>query len=280
MNNIIIPNPRELKEKEKAILYGGKDKLHVISDFDRTLTKAFVNGEKFPSIISILRAENYLTPDYSEKSYALKNQYSPIEIDNTIPLDEKKKSMYEWWTNHFNLLIESKLNIKDIQKVVESKKIQLRGKCSDLLKILNNKKIPLVIMSASGLGTDSIKLFLEKEKEFYSNIQIISNGFKWDGEGYAIGIKKPIIHVFNKDEASIPKQIHDKIKNRKNVILLGDSLGDLGMISGFDYDNLIKIGFLNEDAEKDLEEYKKNYDVVILNDGDMSYVNKLIKKIN
>ncbi|MBU1349747.1 hypothetical protein KJ978_03455, partial [Patescibacteria group bacterium] len=48
----------------------------------------------------------------------------------------------------------------------------------------------------------------------------------------------------------------------------------------FDYDNLIKIGFLNENVKENLEEYKKNYDVVILNDGSMEYVNDLLNEIN
>lgn len=63
-------------------------------------------------------------------------------------------------------------------------------------------------------------------------------------------------------------------------MLLGDSLGDLGMIIGFDYNNLLKVGFLNEDVERDLKEYKENFDVIITNDSNMDYVNNIIKQIN
>ena len=73
--------------------------------------------------------------------------------------------------------------------------------------------------------------------------------------------------------------IRKELEHRKNVLLLGDSLGDLQMTDGFDYENLIKIGFLNYQDEEKLEDYKKVYDVVILNDGAMSYVNGLLKKI-
>ena len=51
------------------------------------------------------------------------------------------------------------------------------------------------------------------------------------------------------------------------------------MIEGFPYDNLIKIGFLNENVEENLESYKKSYDVVILGDGDFGFVNELIVEI-
>lgn len=51
------------------------------------------------------------------------------------------------------------------------------------------------------------------------------------------------------------------------------------MIKGFDYKNIIKVGFLNENIEENLEQYKHNFDVVIINDGSMNYVNKLLREI-
>ena len=51
------------------------------------------------------------------------------------------------------------------------------------------------------------------------------------------------------------------------------------MVKGFDYENLIKIGFLNENVEENLESFKANYDVLILNDSSMDYINKLLREI-
>jgi len=70
-----------------------------------------------------------------------------------------------------------------------------------------------------------------------------------------------------------------EIKNRKNVVLLGDNVEDIEMVKGFDYDNIIKIGFLNKDVEKNIGNYKKAFDIVILNDSNMNYVNSLMKEI-
>ena len=56
----------------------------------------------------------------------------------------------------------------------------------------------------------------------------------------------------------------------------------LGLAQGFNtfyYKNLIKIGFLNEEIDKLKDIYKKSFDAVILNDGSMDYVNKLLKEI-
>jgi len=51
------------------------------------------------------------------------------------------------------------------------------------------------------------------------------------------------------------------------------------MIKGLNYKNVIKVGFLNEEIKKNLEAYRQNFDVLILNDGDMNYVNNLLKEM-
>ena len=84
MKNVIIANIGLLVEKIKKFQEGGIEKMQVISDFDKTLTKSIINGEKANSVISILRDENYLTPDYSARAKALFSTYHPFEIDFTL----------------------------------------------------------------------------------------------------------------------------------------------------------------------------------------------------
>lgn len=126
-----------------------------------------------------------------------------------------------------------------------------------------------------------IEGFLRKYKRLYDNVHIIANYFIFDKNGIAIGRREPPIHTFNKKEIEIKEienpQAYKNLLKRKNVLLLGDTIGDIDMIEGFPYKNLLKIGFLNENINEQLEHYKKAYDVVILNDGDFSFVNKLIK---
>ena len=275
-----IINEEELKKKIKIFKNQGLNKVHIVSDFDKTLTTNLVNGKKVPSIISVLRDGSYLTSDYAEKAQKLYNKYHPIEIDHKLSIEARKKAMNEWWTEHFKLLIKSKLNKKDIKKVVESGKVKLRGGISEFLAFLHNNNIPLIIISGNGLGGDSISMFLEKEGRLYSNIHIVSNSFEFDEKGDAIAVKEPIIHGMNKDETILHNlPFFNEIKNRKNIILLGDSLGDPDMVTGFNYENIIKIGFLNEKIKESLEKYSELYDVLILNDGNMDFINSLLKQI-
>lgn len=277
--DIVISDPDKLEGTKKAI--AGSGNLHVLSDFDRTLIRSFVNGESVSSLISVLYNQNYLTPEYGPKAQELHKKYYAIELDSKIPREEKKKSMLEWWTLHFDLLIKSGLNKKDLEKVVSSGKIQFREGINEFVDFLRDKDIPLVIMSSNGLGGDSIRMCFEREKRLYNNIYIISNVFEWDSEGRAVSVKQPIIYGMNKDETIINNypDIFDKVKDRKNVILLGDSLDDVGMTAGFNYENIIKIGFLNEKVEENLDNYKKIFDVIILNDGSLNFVNKLLKEL-
>jgi 5'-nucleotidase len=278
--NIIIVDNERLESLKNEISEDGILKFYVISDFDRTLTKLFVNGEKIHSLISILRNGDYLVPEYGEQAKALFNQYHPIEIDPKIPLIEKKKITEEWWKRHFEVLIKFGLNKKHIEKIIDSGKIKLREGGLEFLDFLYQNQIPLLIISSSGLGNEAISQVLKKEGKLYSNIYIISNFLEWDEKGNFIGAKEPIIHSMNKNGSLIKKlPIFKIIKNKRNLLLLGDNIEDCQMIDGLDYKNVIKIGFLNEEIDKNLNVYKNNFDVLILNDGDMNYLNNLLREI-
>ncbi len=118
---------------------------------------------------------------------------------------------------------------------------------------------------------------MEWQKLYFPNIYIESNSFIWDENWYAIWKGSEIIHTFNKDEKILKenKEIYSKIENRRNVILLWDSLWDVGMIDWFECDNLIKIGFLNKEIDINLDIYKQNYDVVITGDWDFSFISDI-----
>ena len=69
MQNVIIPRPKEFKEKKKKIIKEGKEKLHVLSDFDSTLTKGAIKGRRSPSLIAQLREKDYISKEYAKKAH-------------------------------------------------------------------------------------------------------------------------------------------------------------------------------------------------------------------
>lgn len=278
MENIIIVDKQKFEKTLSNIKNDWYKDLHILSDFDKTLTKEFIDWEKRPSLISILRRQNILWEEYSKKAYELFDYYNPIEISPILDIFEKKKQMTIWWEKHLDLLVQSWLKRQDIDKAINSWIIRFREWVISFLDFMNKEKVPVVVISANWLGADSNYLFLEQNWVNFDNIKIISNSFIWDDNWIAIWYNKPVIHVFNKDETVLKDfpEIYNEINSRKNVILLWDSLWDPGMIEGFDYDNLLKIWFLNDNIDELLEEYKKLYDIVIVWDWDFGFINEIL----
>lgn len=282
MDNIIIPNPELLNKKIAKIKEQGKESMHVLSDFDRTLTHSSVNGARTPSLISHLRNGNYLTEDYAEKAKALFNKYHPIEMSASFGEAEKAERMKEWWSLHYKLLANSGLNQETIKKatsdIIKEGSIRLREGTGKFLNNLDKNNIPMVIISSAGIG-NMIQDFLKEQDLLLSNIHIIGNMLEFNKEGKFTGIKdNRIIHVMNKREVELDGlPIYPELQKRKNVILLGDSLDDLQMIENLDYENLISIIFL-ENTET-LELVRQKFDVIITDDGDFNYINELLGEL-
>jgi len=279
MANILISNPEDFDQKLQNIIAWWPEHFHVIADFDRTLTKTFAEGK--PTVSLITRLQNgFFPPEYADKSNAIFHKYHPIEIDSTIPLDEKKNAMVKRWNEQFTLMLSYGLTRKIIEDAMASEETNFRSGCGDMFDLLKKYNIPMLILSASWLGYDSIYYCLKHENKLYDNIDIISNDFVRDEDGKAIGVREPIIHSFNKDETVVKNfPIYEDIKDRKNILLLGDWLWDAQMADGFDYETIIKIWFLNDDTPQNREQFQKTFDLIILDNGPMDEVNSLLEKI-
>lgn len=274
----------EISERAKNLIEqfraDGPNRLHVISDFDRTLTYGMDNGIKTPSIISMLRDGNHLSEAYARKAHALFDHYHPIEIDPALSLEQKKGAMHEWWTAHNALLLEEGLSRADLEDIVHNGYVRFRAGAAEWLDLLHKYNIPLIVFSASGCG-DAVRMFFQKINRNYPNIYYVVNRFLFNKEGRAIGAQEPLIHTFNKDEAVLAEipEIFKAVRARHNVLLLGDSLGDAGMSNGFISATILKVGFLNDDDAQQREAYRKVFDIVLEGDGDFAMINKLTKEI-
>lgn len=274
----------ELKDKIEIIKKDGVDKLQIISDFDATLTMAWnLDGSKSSNSISVFRNEGYLGDDYVKESTALFEKYHPIEVDETISIDEKNDAMVEWWSKHFDLLVKYGITKDVISDVVENRLIHVRRGFENFLDLIIRNQIPLLIFS-SGVG-DLIKFYLESIGRNNENIHIVSNIWKYDEKGKFIGLDNHLIHSQNKNMVDVSKtKYFGDVKNRKNIILMGDSLGDLKMSEGFDYDNIITIGFFNKkksDSDYDIarEKYEDSFDLIVEGDMALEIVLNLIEDI-
>ena len=132
---------------------------------------------------------------------------------------------------------------------------------------------------------DVIEIFLQKEipafKHNHETSHIVSNFIRYNDQGRLLAFNEQLIHSFNKNEY----EIHDtpyfqSIVNRPNVILLGDTPGDVGMSAGMkNLKQILKIGFLNGSTPEKLELYQSIFDLVICDNPTFDVPNEILKAI-
>ena len=271
-----ISDEEGFHRKVAAVQRGGPASLHVISDFDLTLSRALIGGKKVPSMFALIRAGDYLGRDYAQQAYALYDRYRPVELDPTLSWDERVTKMHEWWSSHVDLMVSCGMSREVLGRVVDDHEGILKDGASRLLGRLRAAGVPVLVFS-SGLS-DLIKAFLEKEGLLLDNMHLIANFFSFDEHGRATGYDGELVHSYNKSEVQLSSlPFFERIRDRRNVLLLGDSLGDPRMADGLDHDTIIKVGFC---YDKDrVESYLESYDVVITDDDSLSYPDELCSQL-
>lgn len=276
--HIIITHPERVTETKRKIREAGPNKFHILADFDNTLTRAFVEGVKAWPIIAELRNKKYLTSDYAPQAHALYEKYAPLERDPALDPQQRREKMHEWWMTHFDLLVRSGFSKDIIKDVVEKSSLQFRVGFEHFISYLEKHNIPLVIMSAA--PGDLLLEYLRHADLLRTHVHVIANLYEFDQQGKAVKIHEPIIHSLNKSEVVIQGfPVFESIRERTNILLMGDSLGDAGMAEGFPYDEIIKFGFLNQDREARLAEYTEHFDIVQTDDGSLDCINELLAEL-
>eukprot|EP00126_Sphaerothecum_destruens_P011337 Sdes_comp20902_c0_seq1m18068 len=194
--------------------------------------------------------------------------------------------MEEWWEKAHQAIIKSGVKVSDISLMVKKSNTKFREGAERFFETSALHHVPLLIFSA-GIG-NILEEVIRQRAKFHKNMSVISNYIEFSPvDGKIQGFRGKTIHVFNKNEFAVANNVcgnnQDDIENdihsRKNVLLLGDGLGDLAMSDGSDFQEIIRIGFLNDKIQERLESYKKSFDIVILNDGTFHKVNEILTKI-
>ncbi|CAL9155739.1 unnamed protein product [Musa hybrid cultivar] len=269
---------------------GEEDRNPVIADFDGTLTRYWIDGRRGQTSHGLLQQGN---AEYDAKRQALYEYYHPLEISPTIPIEEKTKLMEEWWEKTHGLLIEGGVTYDAIKKSVSEATIAFRDGVVELFEFLEELDVPVLVFSA-GLADIIEEVFRQKLHRSFKNVKVVSNRMVFDEKGCLVAFKGKTIHVLNKNEHALDMAapIHDKfgypngynpdsvlMKERTNVLLLGDHVGDLGMSDGLSYENRIAVGFLNNNTEMSFKSYLDAFDVVYLNDASMRGVVELVSQL-
>ncbi len=184
MNNIVISD-NYLFKVEQMIL-GGKDDLLVMADFDRTLTKAFDSEGDKMSPGRLMRGLEVFQGKISEEIEDLYLKYKIIEADNKFKKREKIEALSDCYRRQMRIMVKAGFNKDMLKDLVDNYEINFRDRFDSFVDYLSVNKIPLIIVSAA--WGDLIELYLKKEGCLKERVYVVSNFFKFERHGKAIGI--------------------------------------------------------------------------------------------
>lgn len=269
MDHVLIADQAALQDKIAQLKSQTKnEQLCVVSDWDRTLTKARTEDGQDATSYSAIAHGAYLGEAYRVEMDHLYARYRPIEISQTISHREKQKAMRDWWTAALAMMQKYGLTEEVIEDIAIRDFMRLRDGSIDLFKILADREIPLLILSA-GIG-NVIAKYLKVRALLTSNVAITANKLIFE-HGAVAGFCEPVIHSFNKAR-------HASV-SRGCVLLIGDTIEDAQMVNDAQANCIIRVGFLNESVEENSATYLRAYDVVICNDASMVPVIELLETL-
>ncbi|XP_073350395.1 cytosolic 5'-nucleotidase 3-like [Pagrus major] len=274
--SVCMRDPQRVQEILQSMVKAGSNTVQVISDFDMTLTRFAYNGKRCPTCHNILDNSKLISNECREQLKELLNKYYPIEIDSSRSIEEKLPLMVEWWTRAHELLVQQEIRKDLLAMVVRESDAMLREGYQLLFDHLHEHSIPLLIFSA-GIG-DILEEVIRQAGVFHSNVKVFSNYMDFDESGVLRAFKGELIHIYNKREGALLNTGHFKeLRTRPNVVLLGDSLGDLTMADGVqDMENILKIGFLNDKVDERKQSYLDSYDIVLVKDETLEVPNAVL----
>lgn len=251
--------------KEKVNKFKELNNYFVITDLDRTLTTA----ESEPTMGVI---PQYLGGECLEKRTKIYNHYRPLELDYTMEVTEKQEIMKQWANESFTLLAKY-ITEERIKKALINANLYLRPGAKEFLQEMNEKNIPVIIMS-SGIG-NIVEAFLEKENCLFNNVKIVSNFFEFKDGKTTIDMSK-IMATSNKEYSRIPEDIRNELNEKENALLFGDLVEDIKMVDKEKIENTLTFGFLDANVKQNLERYKENFDVILTEGNDFKDVKKIL----
>ncbi|ORX82383.1 HAD-superfamily hydrolase [Anaeromyces robustus] len=275
--DIHIKNEDNFKTKLKKLIKDGRKSIQIVTDFDMTITKYWKDGKRTPTSHCIISENPLLPEDVVKRSEELINKYYPYEISNEISYEEKYQYMVEWWTKQHDIIIEQKLTQESLNELIKAMPVVFRDGFEELFEICKSNGIPMLIPSA-GIQNVIEGVFKQNKLE-YEKLCVKSNQMLFSPKtGTCDAFSEPVIHSLNKYQFNFKGTPYEKyIIDRKNILLFGDSLGDIAMSKTIDHEQVISFGFLNIDVDKKLENFMNVFDVVITNDSSFNFGNAIIK---
>ncbi|CAH0628590.1 unnamed protein product [Chrysodeixis includens] len=279
-DNVHIRDKEELLQKINNMIKDGHNKLQIVTDFDHTLTRHTLdNGNIVLTSFGMFRECPSIPQHYKDEDNRLSGIYKPIECDPVMSIEEKTQHMIDWYVAAHAMLKGVKFPRNELMDSAHRMVECFRKGVPDMIEWSKVHEVPVLVFSA-GLG-ESVLAAMKAANFLLPNVKVVSNFLALDENDYIVGIEGEVIHTYNKNETAIKHtEYYEMVKQRGNVLLLGDNIGDAGMAEGMQArDCLLKLGFLNQNAAGNLRNYLNHFDIVLVHEPSVHAANAILKLI-
>uniref|UniRef100_A0A1E1WSJ8 5'-nucleotidase n=1 Tax=Pectinophora gossypiella TaxID=13191 RepID=A0A1E1WSJ8_PECGO len=279
-SNAHIRNKNELLEKINKIISDGHSKLQIVTDFDHTLTRHTTDsGTTVLTSFGMFRECPSVPQHYKDEDNRLSAIYKPIECDPFMSIEEKTQHMIDWYVAAHDILKDIVFPRSELMEIGKKMIDCFRRGVKDMMWWSQRQQVPVLVFSA-GLG-ECVLVALKAANFLLPHVKVVSNFLALDDNDKIVGIKGEVIHTYNKNETAIKNtEYYEMVKDRSNVILMGDNIGDAGMAEGMEHcDVVIKVGFLGHNTDDNLQNYLNKFDVVLVHEPSMDVVNAILKLV-
>lgn len=276
-SHVHMNDKNQVAAKIFEIVRGKHEKLQIITDFDYTLTKYHNNGSRCHSCHGVIENNSVVPSDFKKKTRSLFEKYYPIEIDPHMSEEEKIPHMIQWYEEGHEQILQCGFTRDDFSKMIKQTPVYYRDGTKELVDLMEKHSVPMLVFSA-GLG-DIIDMSLQAHNLMRSNMKVISNYMEFDESDRLVRFSPQLIHMFNKNESALRNSSYfQELSHRHNVILMGDSMGDLRMAHGVEPPStVLNIGFLNDKIDERLSAFKEKFDIVLTDDQTLEVPRAIIE---
>ena len=239
------------EQKRESIVRDGLHNLHVVLDFDHTITAYLSpsgNGELCHECHDVLQHGPY-SPDQRRRSFR-----ADIDAVWSDQREGRLGHISEWWLRFHGAIISHGLTRDDVREAVAASNSVLRPGAVELLGWLRKHGVRTTIVSA-GVSTVIEEILRRNCIELHEHAQVLANVPVWNEKGVAVAFEEPLIHSRNKPEVlqmmglgTKGRAVLNADKDVQNVVLAGNSIGDATILNSLDHRHSLSFGFLHEEV--------------------------------
>lgn len=219
--DLIVADVVGFRDKVADFVTVGAASMHVVFDFDRTLTVKRPGSEDEVTTWHILHEH---LPEVGQARYQQQfEKYRALEIGGGMT----QLDAVEWWSSILNLFVEYEISLGAVEAAFLDR-ASIRPGTAELFKLCADNKIPTVILSA---GIREIIDIWCRQYMIKPSLVIATNLMVSDENKISGWQENTLVHVLNKSEATHP-ELQSIRADRPKVLLIGGSLDDASMATG------------------------------------------------